>query len=78
MNEPFHYFSELFAQLGLPNDNAEIASFITTHGPLPDHVPIEEARFWTPAQSALLCEMRAQDADWALVVDQLSTALRRS
>lgn len=71
-----HKFSELFAQLGLSNDQASIQSFIANHSPLPSHVRIEDAAFWTPAQAQMLREDLIEDADWAELVDQLSVALR--
>ncbi|MEY5100296.1 MAG: hypothetical protein RJA36_3015 [Pseudomonadota bacterium] len=77
--EPFsHRFSELFAQLGLASDGQSIAAFITRHGPLAPAVRLEDAPFWTPAQSAWLREELQDDADWAELIDQLSLALRAS
>jgi hypothetical protein len=75
MEHAIHPFSELFAQLGLPNDNAGIQQFFATHSPLPDGMRLEEAPFWTPAQAQLLREERLDDADWAMVVDRLNVAL---
>ena len=75
MEPTVHPFSDLFAQLGLPNDNASIQQFIVTHSPLPDDVRLEEAPFWSPAQAQLLREERLDDADWAMVVDRLNVAL---
>ncbi|WP_167087673.1 DUF2789 domain-containing protein [Xanthomonas sp. F4] len=68
-------FADLFAQLGLPNSESEIRQFIAQHAPLPDDMRLEEASFWTPAQAQLLREERLEDADWAIVVDQLNIAL---
>ncbi len=75
MEQPVHPFSDLFAQLGLANDNASIQQFIATYSPLPDDVRLEEAPFWSPAQAQLLREERLDDADWAMVVDRLNVAL---
>ena len=75
MESTVHPFSELFAQLGLADDNASIQQFIATHSPLPDGMRLEEAPFWTPAQAQLLREERLDDADWAMVVDRLNVAL---
>lgn len=36
---------------------------------------LEEAPFWTPAQSQLLREERLDDADWIVTIDQLNIAL---
>ncbi|AZG16748.1 MULTISPECIES: DUF2789 domain-containing protein [Cupriavidus] len=76
MDTPFHPFSDLFAQLGLPNDEASIRAFIAKHSPLPQDKQLWEAPFWTPAQAALLRDEFIEDADWAEVVDQLNLALR--
>jgi hypothetical protein len=73
---PFHYFSDLFAQLGLPDDDASIAQFIRTHSPLDPAVRLENAGFWTQGQADLLREELLRNADWAEVVDQLSLSLR--
>ena len=64
--------------MGLPNDNASIQQFIATHSPLPNGMRLEEAPFWSPAQSQLLREERRDDADWAMVVDRLNVALHGS
>jgi len=76
MNNPVHHFSDLFAQLGLPCDEAGIRQFLATHTPLAADVRLPEAGFWTPAQAAFLHEAMQQDADWVELVDQLSGALR--
>ena len=76
MTQSNHNFSELFAQLGLPCGDAEIREFLAAHTPLNAEVSLPEAPFWTPAQQAFLRESVAQDADWAVLVDQLSAALR--
>ncbi|HIV70187.1 MAG TPA: DUF2789 domain-containing protein [Candidatus Aquabacterium excrementipullorum] len=70
-----HEFFELFEQLGLPSSEPEIRQFINTHRPLPGEVKITEAPFWTAEQARLLHELLLQDADWAVVVDNLNVAL---
>ena len=70
-----HDMHNLFAQLGLPDDQASIAQFIQTHRPLPDDMPLAEAPFWTPAQSAFLREELLEDADWGPVIDTLNAEL---
>jgi Protein of unknown function (DUF2789) len=77
MEKSFHRFSELFAQLGLRMSDADIKTFLQTHSPLPGDVLLADAPFWTPTQAALLREEVQEDADWAEVVDQLNTALRK-
>ncbi len=76
MDTPFHPFSDLFAQLGLPSDEAGIRAFIASHSPLPQDKELWEAPFWTPAQATLLRDEIIEDADWAEAVDQLNLALR--
>ncbi|KWR90776.1 DUF2789 domain-containing protein [Cupriavidus sp. IDO] len=76
MDQTFHRFSELFAQLGLPSDEQGIRAFLAAHSPLPDDVMLADAPFWTPAQATLLREEIQEDADWAEIVDQLNAALR--
>lgn len=75
MESTVHPFSELFAQLGLADDNEGIQRFIAAHSPLPDGLRLEDAPFWSPAQAQLLREERQDDADWAMVVDRLNVAL---
>ncbi|HEY9106518.1 MAG TPA: DUF2789 domain-containing protein [Roseateles sp.] len=78
MENSFHRFTELFAQLGLPSDAEAIGHFIVRHSPVPAGTRIEDAPFWTPAQAQLLAELIAQDADWAEVADQLNATLHRA
>lgn len=70
-----HSMSNLFAQLGLPNDPNSIEQFISTHRGLNTGVSLSEAAFWTPAQSAFLKEEILMDADWVAVIDELNTVL---
>ena len=67
----------LFDQLGLSSEPAQIAGFIKTH-PLDKNVRIENAHFWTTAQSDFLKEAILQDAEWAELVDHLDLQLRHS
>lgn len=76
MELPTHSLSNLFAQLGLPADEASIERFIASHSPLSENVALADAPFWTPAQAAFLREEIGDDADWAEVVDQLNLSLR--
>ena len=77
MNQSYHRFTELFLQLGLPSDVDGIKHFVENHNPLDPSIRLENAPFWTQAQSTLLRDEILQDADWAEVVDQLNAALRR-
>lgn len=76
MTQQFPTFVDLFAQLGLPTDEAAIGAFIATHSPLPRDIDLCDASFWTPSQAALLRDEFIDDADWAPVIDQLNLALR--
>ncbi len=76
MENGIHTLKDVFAQLGLPNGDEEIATFIKQHSPLPDFIRLADAPCWTPSQAAFLREELAEDADWAEVVDRLSAALR--
>ena len=78
MERPVHTLTNLFAQLGQPDDEAAIARFIDTHRPLPDNVVLHEAAFWTPSQACFLREAIVEDADWAELVDDLNARLRAS
>jgi hypothetical protein len=77
MNKSVHRFAELFAQLGLPSDEAGIQQFIEAHSPLATTIELPDASFWTAAQAAFLREELLEDADWAELVDQLNLALRQ-
>ena len=72
MERPVHDMSNLFAQLGEPNDEAAIAKFIESHRPLAEDVQLHEATFWTESQANFLRESVLDDADWAEVVDGLN------
>lgn len=76
MQDAHHLFSDLFAQLGLPNDPQGISQFLAQHRPLAGEVSVDQAPFWTPAQASFLKEALLQDSDWAELADQLSEALR--
>ncbi len=76
MEQPVHRFHELFAQLGLPDDDASIEHFIAAHRPLAATVKLPDAACWSVAQAAFLREACLQDADWAELADQLNLALR--
>lgn len=76
MQSSQHTFNDLFAQLGLPSDEASIDRFLATHAPLPEAVPLTQAPFWTPSQRAFLREEILGDADWAELVDALNERLR--
>ena len=72
-----HAMPELFAQLGLPDDDKSIRDFIARHAPLPGDVLLPDAPFWTPAQAALLRNEWKADADWVEVIDTLNNLIRQ-
>lgn len=76
MERPVHNMSNLFAQLGLANDETAIVRFIETHRPLPGNIALHQANFWNVSQASFLSEAIANDADWAEVADALSARLR--
>lgn len=76
MHNAHHHMSELFKQLGLPNTDAQIQSFLATHRPLPAKCLLADANCWSDSQASFLREAVAQDSDWSVIVDQLSQALR--
>ncbi len=77
MEASFHPLSELFSQLGLPSEPADVARFIREQGPLPAGMALTNAPVWTRSQAAFLREQLAHDADWAEVVDALNALLSR-
>jgi hypothetical protein len=70
-----HSVRDLFAQLGLPNEEADIQAFVALHRPPPGGVRLADAPYWTEAQARFLREEVREDADWAEVVDQLNLML---
>jgi hypothetical protein len=71
-----HSLSGLFAQLGLPNSQKDIDSFIDKHRPIPQAEPLSKADFWNESQASFLREAILANADWAEVVDELNLLLR--
>jgi Protein of unknown function (DUF2789) len=72
-----HTLEVLFAQLGLPNSASDIELFIAKHRPLPEHILLADASFWSSGQAQFLREEITEDAEWAEVVDQLDVMLRK-
>jgi len=78
MDKSTHRFHELFAQLGLPQDAAGIEQFIKSHSPMAANIKLPDAPFWSAAQAEFLRDACLEDADWAMLADQLSLALREA
>ncbi len=68
--------TDLFVQLGLDSDPKSIESFINNNKILDQSIKIEDAPFWTSAQSNFLRVSLQEDAEWAELIDQLSALLR--
>lgn len=75
MESPIHRLTDLFRQLGLPDEPATMEAFIASHRPLPHGTSIADATFWTPSQAQFLKEGISEDADWAELVDTLASLL---
>ena len=76
MQAQLHSMTNLFAQLGLPCDEAGVETFIAAHRPLKNDVALYRAPFWSDAQRAFLKEEIIEDADWSAVIDELNGRLR--
>ena len=73
---PHNDMRALFAQLGEPNDEQSIRRFIDRHKFRSRDMGLYEADFWTDAQRRFLRDAICDDAEWAIVVDELDVALR--
>ncbi|GAB4087697.1 DUF2789 family protein [Hydrogenophaga soli] len=76
MNNAIHRFSDLFSQLGLPNDPESIANFLAGNHGMANGMRLPEVPYWNVAQAQFLSESLLQDADWTDWVDRLSQALQ--
>ena len=72
-----HDINTLFAQLGLPNTEAEIDAFIASHA-ISDTTLLQDAPFWDEAQQHFIAESLAVDGDWSEVIDELDSRLRQN
>ena len=75
---PIHSMNTLFDQLGLESSDDQINSFIAKNKPIPLDIPLDKASFWSDSQKTLLKQLISEDADWAIVVDDLNARLRES
>jgi len=78
MEGNLHSMTNLFNQLGLPSEPADIEAFIVAHRPLAEGLKLHEAPFWTTSQASLLREQVLEDADWVGIIDQLDSRLRQT
>lgn len=75
MDRSTHTMNALFAQLGMPSDDAYIDQFIRTHTLFSQDVKLSEATFWNDSQADFIKESLDIDSDWSEVVDELNTRL---
>jgi hypothetical protein len=76
MEMPHHHrLSELFKQLGLPNNPAAITEFCARYR-LGRNIALYDAGFWTETQRNFLREAWQEDADWVEPIDELAARLR--
>jgi hypothetical protein len=75
MQNHLHSMRSLFDQLGLASDAAAIEQFFAEHRPLPGHLALHEATFWSSGQAEFLREEILDDADWAAVIDAMNAKL---
>jgi hypothetical protein len=75
METVIHSLESLFDQLGLDSSTQSIAQFASTHRLMPGVGEFYNAAFWSPSQAAFLKQSKEEDADWAVVVDQLNVML---
>ena len=76
MELPIHSLPTLFDQLGLGSTELAIEKFIDEHRPLHCNTELHKMDFWNSSQSTFLKQAIDDDANWALIVDQLDALLR--
>ena len=76
MDTSFHTMNNLFAQLGLPDDDISIETFFREHHHLDNNIRLDNAPFWTATQAKFLRDAFQEDSDWSEMVDQLDARLR--
>ena len=76
MNTGTPTLSDLFTQLGLAMEEAEIDAFIDKNKGLAKATRIEDADFWNASQADFIRSALIEDAEWAEVIDQLNSRLR--
>ncbi|SEA35119.1 DUF2789 domain-containing protein [Microbulbifer marinus] len=70
-----HNLNDLFAQLGLPSEDAAVDEFLARHH-LQGDEKLAKAPFWSDVQREFLQEAIQDDSDWCEAVDELDTLLR--
>ena len=75
MDTSIHNMNNLFAQLGLPDNDIAVEAFVREHH-LESNVRLDQANFWSTAQATFIREALQEDSDWSEMVDQLDARLR--
>ena len=75
MDTSGHTMRDLFAQLGLANNEVAMEAFMRNNH-LESEIPLAQAAFWSAGQAQFISEAIAEDAEWAEIVDQLDAQLR--
>ena len=75
MHENFFTMADLFRQLGLPSDAQAIDMFIRQHQGVCRQHTLVAAPLWNDSQRQFLKEAIAQDSDWAIVAEKLTSQL---
>lgn len=76
MEASAHNLNALFAQLGMDSHDEAIQAFVKQHKGSVEHIRLFEADFWSRSQADFIRQALDEDADWAMVVDQLSAMLQ--
>lgn len=76
MDTQIHSMNKLFEQLGLDSSDQAIERFVVSAEPIPSSMALWEAPMWNESQARTLQQMKEEDADWAVVVDELDVMLR--
>ena len=75
MHGNVYTMSDLFKQLGLPSDPKSIADFISHNAGVCRLTPLAQAPMWNDCQRAFLKEAIAQDAEWCIPAERLTSLL---
>jgi diphthamide synthase (EF-2-diphthine--ammonia ligase) len=75
VHENFFTMADLFRQLGLPSDAQAIDAFIRQHQGVCRQHTLVAAPLWNDSQRQFLKEAIAQDSDWAIVAEKLTSQL---
>ncbi|MCO1333637.1 DUF2789 domain-containing protein [Microbulbifer sp. OS29] len=70
-----HTLKDLFSQLGLASEDAQIHEFLVTHF-LYRHEKLSAASFWSDGQREFIESAILDDSDWCVAVDELDSLLR--